>query len=852
MFVLLAGSVVAASEPVHPADACAAATAEVSRNPGDGDARTRLGWCRYRASAFEEAAAIFADELSRNVGDVDASVGLAYAQMQLGRIETARGRFRAVLAMHPGNADARRGLTLAALRAPGEEIRFRPDADPALPVAVPARAGVGFLEIRTVDDSYAPIYVKGVNLGTALPGRYPTEFPRDTAVYLNWLDRMARLGMNAVRVYTLLPPEFYKALATHNALSGARKLWLIQGVWAELPEASDFADPDYVREFEHDIAGVIDAVHGDLVAPPRPGHASGVYETDVSSSLLALIIGREWEPYAVAAFNARNAGVTSWSGTYLAADDARAMETWVARMCDFAAAYELRRYRMLHPLTFANWPTLDPLHHETESSRDEEDAWRARYGIPFPEAYREPPWNNDAVSLDATKIAATSAMPAGFFAVYHIYPNYPDFLNLETRYGDYLAELKRYHGQQPVLVAEFGISTSRGIAHVHPDGWNHGGHDEKRQGELVASMIGAIRDKGYAGGVLFEFMDEWFKGTWSTAPLTIPHERGRLWFNAESPEESYGIIANRPVAPVRVDGDPSDWVSIAGTTAQAARGGRGWTALREVRVTSDEGYLYVLIRTGGGPSLPDWKDTSIRLAIDTYDPARGVTRLPEPGAATIATGAEFLVELGGPGGSAVTVAGPYEPYASIESGPIASPPVTQGGDPRFVPLRFETNRERISRHGTRYPAIVVDRGSLRFGSLDPSAPDFDTRVDVAVGAADGTIELRLPWALLNVTDPSSRRVVHQETVHEPPLDTVATEGFRIYALASDPTHPRRGPRSRIPEAGVAAPLFVWQTWETPRFKTEPKAGVGAIQTALDAIPDRPLPPAGASGDSHAP
>jgi hypothetical protein len=852
MYLLLVGATLQASDGARGVDPCAEAVAQVALHQNDGDARNRLGWCRYRAAAFDEAAAIFEEQLARHAEDADANVGFAYAQLQKGEVAAAKTLFRAVLAAQPGNADARRGLTLAALRAPGEELRFRPDADPARPVAVPARAVVDFLELAEAGGSYAPIYVKGINLGTALPGNDPTEFPRETAVYLEWLDTIAGFGMNAVRVYTLLPPEFYQALATHNALSGARKLWLIQGVWAELPAGSDFADPDYVAEFERDIAGVIDAVHGDLVTPPRPGHASGVYQTDASSSLLALVVGREWEPFAVSAFDAHNPSVTSWQGTYFSVEGARAMEAWVARMCDFAAGYEVKRYRMVHPLTFANWPTLDPLRHETESSRDEEDAWRAKHGISFPEAFRDPPWNNDEVSLDATKIAPTPAMAAGFFAVYHIYPNYPDFLNLETRYGAYLAALKRYHRHQPVLVAEFGISTSRGVAHVQPDGWNHGGHDEKRQGKLLASMLNAIRDNGYAGGVVFEFMDEWFKGTWSTAPLTIPQERGKLWFNAESPEESYGVIANRPLAPVRVDGDPSDWAPQDGAVAKATRGGHGWSALRELRVTSDEGYLYVLIRTEGGPLAPDWRDTSIRLAIDTYDAARGVTRLPEPGPATIATGAEFLVDLKGPGASFVTVAAPYEPYAAIESGPIASPPNARDGTVPFVHLTFETNRERIGRDGTRYPAIVVDRGVLRYGSLDPNASDFDTRTDLAVGAAHGTIELRLPWALLNVTDPSSRRVVHQETMHEPPLDTVKTEGFRIYAFAADPKHPRRSPLSRTPAAGVAAPLFAWATWEVPRFRTEPKAGVETIRAALQSLPDRALPPAEASGDGHAP
>ena len=781
--------------------------------PCTGSTPLENGWCRYRAGSFAEAAEIFERELALRPGDDDATVGSGYARLQLGELERSQALFRKVLARHPGNADARRGLSLAVMRGTGPPVRFERDVDPARPITLPARAIADFLEVRGPDGNFEPIFVKGVNIGAALPGRFPTEFPREVSVYLEWLDKIAGLGANTVRVYTLLPPEFYQALATRNALAANRKLWLIQGVWAELPDDHDFSNPAFTQEFESALAAAIDAVHGDLVMPPRRGHASGIYTTDASSALLALIVGREWEPFAVSAYDKRHLDPMRWSGTYFTVENATAMEVWVARMCDYAAGYEAKRYRTLHPLTFANWPTLDPLRHESESGRAEEDAWKAKYGIPFPEALREPPWENDAVSLDATKIAPTANMPAGFFAAYHVYPNYPDFLNVETRWGAYLADLKRYHGRQPLIVAEFGISTSRGIAHVHPEGWNHGGHDERRQGELVASMMTTIHETGYAGGIVFEFMDEWFKGTWSATPLELPLDRRRLWFNAESPEQSYGLMAHRTSSPVRVDGDSSDWSGIPVLAARPAGGTRGWSDLRELRATSDEGYVYVLIRTEGGPSGPDWTTTSFRLAIDTYDPKRGVTRLPAPGAATIASGAEFLVSLGGPDGSSVTVVAPYEPYGVIDSGPVASPPAARGAAP-FVPLSFESNRERIGRDGTRYPAITIDRGSLRYGSLDPQAPAFDTRSDVAVGLASGTIELRLPWTLLNVTDPSSRRVLHQVMAHEPPLDTVATDGFRIYAFAVDPSRPKRAPLSRLPAAGSPSPLFTWTAWDT--------------------------------------
>jgi hypothetical protein len=78
---------------------------------------------------------------------------------------------------------------------------------------------------------WTPFYVQGVNLGVALPGRFPSEFPVDSALYAGWLDTIAGMRANAVRVYTILPPAFYRALGGWNRTHPTRALWLVHGVW---------------------------------------------------------------------------------------------------------------------------------------------------------------------------------------------------------------------------------------------------------------------------------------------------------------------------------------------------------------------------------------------------------------------------------------------------------------------------------------------------------------------------------------------------------------------------------------------------------------------------------------------
>lgn len=655
---------------------------------------------------------------------------------------------------------------------------------------VPVRAGRDYLEVRG-NEGWKPLFVKGVNLGLALPGRWPTEFPQDPALYASWFDTMADLGVNTVRAYTLLPPVFYRTLAAHNA-SGKPRLWLVQGVWTELPPRHDFGDVEAIAEFEAEIARVIDAVHGSLSLAPRPGHASGTYDVDASESVLALVIGREWEPFAVRDFLKMHPGRRDWQGRWLRVRSGNAMERWVAARCDFAAGHEAARYGVLHPVTFANWPTLDPLRHPTETSRDEEDRWRRRLGLPGLAPIADP-WDNDAVEIDAARIEPTAAMGAGFFASYHIYPNYPDFLNLDPGYGTskdgryaaYLRALKAHHGRQAVLVAEFGLSTSRGIAHVQPEGLHHGGIPEADQGRLEGDLLRKIRNARYAGGIVFSWLDEWWKGTWSVTRLEVPVERRRLWLNVESPEQNYGLLAARPASLQRtLDGRGEDWPADTAPLQAAA----------------DEAYLWV-------KAVTPWRG-HFRLALDTYAPERGERRLPPPDPAEVETGIEFLVDLVRPGQSRITVTEPYEPYAHLDGGDLASP-VEPGGT--FVPLLFEANRARIGRDGRRFPAEVVERGALKEG------------VDYAIG--EGVIELRIPWGLLNVSDPSSRRVLHQVGSRGDELGSVVTDGFRLYGFT--------------PEGPLGSISFTWPGWEEPRYTLEPKVGLPALRTAMRSL--EPLP-----------
>ncbi|HSB53561.1 MAG TPA: hypothetical protein VLD58_04365, partial [Gemmatimonadales bacterium] len=374
-------------------------------------------------------------------------------------------------------------------------------------------------------DGWRWFYVKGVNLGVALPGKFPTEFPLDSAVYAGWLDTIAAMHANTVRVYTILPPAFYRALAAWNRGHPDRILWLIHGVWTELPPEHDFDDSAWKGEFREEMRRVVDLLHGHASFPARPGHAGGRYDADVSAWTLAYIIGREWEPFAVKEFERRHPEHAPYSGRFLASrGPVGAMDAWMAEQCDYLLGYEVDSYNSLRPIAYTNWPTLDPLHHVTEATGEEEQAWREKAGRPIPGGIHE--YENDVVELDAGLVEPTPANPAGWFASYHAYPYYPDFMLYDpgydtarssegrSSYFGYLSDLKRHHAGMPLLIAEYGVPSSRGLAHLQPQGWNHGGHDEREMASIDARLTREIRESGAAGGVLFAWLDEWFKKNW--------------------------------------------------------------------------------------------------------------------------------------------------------------------------------------------------------------------------------------------------------------------------------------------------------------------------------------------------
>jgi len=780
--------------------------------PGARGAATGLGYAQLRLGQLSAAAVSFAKAVRADSNDADAWTGAGLTARRLGRRPDAIAAFRHALRIAPDYADAEDALLALGVATPATAFA-RPDA-----AAIPARTSGDRFEVRG-GAAWVPLYVKGINLGAALPGQFPADFPADDSTYGRWLALMAGAHANVVRLYTILPPAFYRALARWNDDHPAQALWLVQGVWTELPPHDAYDAPAFRAGFVAELHRAADVVHGRARLPLRPGHAWGRYTADVSAHTLAWLIGREWEPQSLQAYDSLHRARTRFAGRFLAVDSGSAADVWLAQQCDTLLAYEWDAYHAQRPIAYVTWPTLDPLSHVTEPGREEEQALRKRYGFPPNPRLKE--YANDGVTLDAMRVRTTSADSAGYFAAYHAYPYYPDFIGLDSSYAPshylgYLRALARHHAGRPLLIAEYGVPSSRGNAHLAPEGLDHGGHDEQAMAAIDVRLTQQIRDAGLAGGIVFAWLDEWFKHNWPVIDLEQPAERTRLWHNVMDAEQNYGLVgeyAGDSGETPEPGGDPARWRAL---TALARDSGL------VLRTGADASYLYVAIES-------PWPFDSVRyvLGLDTIDSTQGEHRMPGL-AITSLDGFEFAAVLEDSAQADLRVVPWYDPYlvpragmgptaldAFYHFGATARGTASTGA---YDTLFLTTNRWRIARDGRTFPARGWNRGRLRFGRAAET-----TLADWYVDRSAGLVELRLAWGLLNVTDPSSRTVLAR--IAPPDRFTVTrTEGVRIGVAAvrrDDGTI-----RAWVPPG----PTYAWPTWETPVWHERLKPAYFALQS----------------------
>jgi len=605
-----------------------------------------------------------------------------------------------------------------------------------------------------------PFEIKGVNMGSGMPGEWSTDFAIDKEMYLRWFGQMKAMGANTLRIYTVQSQPFYDAFYEYNK-DNPDPLYLIHGVWVNdyiQNSHRDAYDPDLLDAFLDDCRTMIDVVHGNkklsLGRMTSAGHGS--YLHDISPWVIGYILGVEWEDVTVVYTDRKyelDASRNQYSGTYMyTSPDATPFEAFLARVGDKVIEYESNRYKTQRLIAFSNWPTTDPFDYPLDVTR----------------------FFMKCAKVDVEHILTTDAFLSGQFASYHVYPYYPDYLSyvddwsifglgdraffyngrgeLNT-YRAYLSMLTAHHASMPVVISEFGVSTGRGMAQRDMNtGRNQGNMAEHEQGYALVDCYYDITEAGCAGCCVFAWQDEWFKRTWNTM-YAVDLTRNPYWSDYQTNEQYFGLLSFDPGTTEcisYVDGDLSEW-----TQDDIVHSGPEGS----ISMKYDEKFIYFLINTDQDPL-----SRTLYIPLD-ITPKTGSTYC-ENYSLLFDRAADFLIVLNGRENSRVQVQERYESLRSTHYKNIYDIDTYVTGNqpdatsPLFVNIDMilQTATPLIY-HDNSALAEVYETGLLTYGNANPDAPDYNSLADFI--CSGNAVELKLPWQLLNFSDPS-RMQVHDD------------------------------------------------------------------------------------------
>jgi len=616
------------------------------------------------------------------------------------------------------------------------------------PATVPFYSEAG--RIRRSGEA-APFLIRGVLMDSCLPGHYSTDFAVEEAQYYTWLTQIAAMGANTVSVYSLMDPDFYNALYRYN--TGAQEpLYLIQGISAPDYNMNNAQDAwgGFYDKLLSDAKDTVDAVHGNKIVSLGRVRSSGNYIRNVSPWTIGYLLGSEWAPYTLAYTDNKADNPTAYEGSYFkASGEASKTEVMFARLMDEIVAYETHRYGAQRLMGFSNATVTDPLTYNEDVRLQLEKS----------------------VRLNANHVLPGEKNLAGRFAGYFLRDEMEEFMacldnrdwqdygealsetDAEGVFGGYVDFLVRLH-EMPVVVS-YGFSSARGTD--DPAGPMH----EAQQGKTIVGHYDAFMEAGCQGAVIATWQDNWSRSSWNTV-FAVDETSQPNWLDVQTQNNGFGLLcfdtgAERSVC--YVDGDMEEWSEADVVFSDGTR---------SLSLKYDEAFLYLMVH-GDGYAAP------LYLPVD-LTPHSGSNYAADR-TARFAKFADFLVEIDGANSARVLVQQRYDAaYMAYEkriSGKNAFYNVPDPQSSSFGPIRHVLKKRvdpdaglvemDVEERAVFNQYDVIETGELRHGNANPAADNFDSLADYCYG--ESCLELRIPWQLLNFSDPSGMQVHDDYYLH---------------------------------------------------------------------------------------
>ena len=234
-----------------------------------------------------------------------------------------------------------------------------------------------------------------------------------------------------------------------------------------------------------------------------------------------------------------------------------------------------------------------------------------------------------------------------------------------------------------------------------------------------------------------------------------------------------------------------------------------------MRATHDESFLYLRLVLDKAEA---WKRTTVAVGFDVVPGGNGGL----PGATAVGTEADTAVVVG-PGDTAAAFVRASNDYNDLVTGRRRGFYATVDADllegsgvwnPQRLNVNFPLTVPVLD---IEQPIEWFDLNPLPTGSSAPGAVDFDSRT---VWAAEGSVvEMRVPWAMVGLSDPSSRAglVVSPEG----DLSTAAVE--------------RLGITVAVGAGGEDTAGYAWESWNAVTWRERLKEGVHVFVDAVREV-----------------
>ncbi len=634
------------------------------------------------------------------------------------------------------------------------------------------------------NNKWNEIKLAGINLNSGKPGAFPGDSFISNEEYLRWFSYIKDLNVNCIRVQNIMPEGFYEALEQFNN-EKEEPLYILQGIYFNEVYLKDGYDPqtkDIHSKFIDYIEAVVNIVHGESYNRVNLNLFES-YKTNVSKYVIGYTVGIEWQAHDLIYSEIMNDKAPYEGEYFYTGENASSFESFLAEAGDYVVEYETKSYGEQRLITFVGSSSLHikksiSLSNGSTVILDKEEQ------------------ENIKSLIDVENIKTTDELKTGIFVSYNIYPTVSTLLIYEGDSGLFFTDINNYH-TLPVVISEYGMPSARLATDFILD-ISKGYINETEQAQGLIDIYNAIKNSGCAGSIIAEWGDSWFRSAWNTKDRIIL-DKSAYWSDAQTYSESFGLMAFEPGNEECVsypDNSNSEWKEgdILSSKPQVS-----------LSMKSDEKYLYFMVNKEDGFN-PLTQEIYIDLDVT---PKSGVTFSTQYDL-KFDRQADFIIHINDRENSKVLVHEYYNTYNFLEQEKelrtrpdIINHTKDMG---QFSEIMIYTRpKAYVESLGGFVEKQSIETGRLIHGNGNPTSFEFNSISDFYIG--EDYVEIRIPWALLNFMDPSTKQI-HDDYYETFDITPISIKG--IYAGVTVKETNETINR-------IDSKLYKWNQWTKPTY-----------------------------------